>query len=322
MSRFCFVIAVCLLSLGCGRQAAPTTPSAKSTKKGIVGVSVLTLQNPFFKVIADTLTEELGKHGYEVVAVSGDENVALQQNQVKDFLVRKVSAIVLCPADSVAIGPVIQEANKQGVPVFTADIGCLAPDAKVVTHVATDNYDGGKKAGEAMIEALGEAGGNIAILDHRKVESCILRVKGFKEVLDAHNAQRTAGKIVIVKELPSGGSKDQGYRSAADALQSHDDLAGIFAINDPSALGARAALENAKRAERIKIIGFDGQPEGKKAIKEGKIYADPVQFPDKIGQVTAESILRYFNGDTPKTQILIPTALYRQADALKDETVK
>jgi ribose transport system substrate-binding protein len=318
MPRFCIALLVCLLSLGCGQQAAPT----KGAKKGTVGVSVLTLQNPFFKVIADTITEELGKHGYNVVAVSGDENVALQQNQVKDFLVRKVSAIVLCPADSVAIGPVIQEANKAGVPVFTADIGCLAPDAKVVTHVATDNYDGGKKAGEAMIEALGEAGGNIAILDHRKVESCILRVKGFKEVLEAHNAKRAAGKIVIVKELPSGGSKDQGYRSAADALQSHDDLVGIFAINDPSALGARAALENAKRAERIKIIGFDGQPEGKKAIKEGKIYADPVQFPDQIGRETAKSILSYFNGDTPRATILIPTALYRQADALKDESVK
>lgn len=322
MPRFCFLLAVCLVASGCGRQAMPTTPAAKGAKKGTVGVSVLTLQNPFFKVIADTLTEELGKHGYEVVAVSGDENVALQQNQVKDFLVGKASAIVLCPADSVAIGPVIQEANKAGVPVFTADIGCLAPEAKVVTHVATDNYDGGKKAGEAMIEALGAAGGNIAILDHRKVESCILRVQGFKEVLDAHNAKRAAGRIVIVTELPSGGSKDQGYRSAADALQAHDDLVGIFAINDPSALGARAALENAKRAERIKIIGFDGQPEGKKAIKEGKIYADPVQFPDRIGQETAKAILRYFNGDTPEPQILIPTALYRQADALKDPSVK
>ena len=151
MPRFLSVLLVFVLTLGCGQQAAPT----KGAKKGTVGVSVLTLQNPFFKVIADTVTEELGKHGYDVVAVSGDENVALQQNQVKDFLVRKVSAIVLCPADSVAIGPVIQEANKAGVPVFTADIGCLAPDAKVVTHVATDNYDGGKKAGEAMIEALG-----------------------------------------------------------------------------------------------------------------------------------------------------------------------
>ena len=318
MTRGLLLTVLCL-SFGC---QGPAAPPAKSAKKGTVGVSVLTLTNPFFKVIGDTLTEELGKEGYDVIVLSGNEDVALQQNQVKDFLVRKVSAIVLCPCDSKAIGAVIQEANKQGVPVFTADIGCLAPGAKVVTHVATDNYDGGKKAGVAMIEALGDTGGNIAVLDHRKVESCILRVKGFKEVLDAHNAKRATGKITIVKELPSGGSKDQGYKSTADALQAHDDLVGIFAINDPSALGARAALENAKRADRVKIIGFDGQPEGKQAIKEGKIYADPVQFPDQIGQKTAKAILGYFNGDPAQETILIPTELYRQADGLKDKELK
>ena len=321
MARILILAWLVLAAAGCNRPATVTTKAAKG-KRPTVGVSVLTLTNPFFKVIADTITDDLGKHGYDVIAVSGDEDVSLQQNQVKDFLVRKVAAMVLCPADSIAIGPVIQEANKQGVPVFTADIGCLAKDAKVVTHVATDNYDGGKKAGEAMIEALGEAGGPIAVLDHKKVESCILRVKGFKEVLAAHNEKRATGKITIVTELPSGGSKDQGYKSTADALQAHEDLVGIFAINDPSALGARAALENAKRAERVKIIGFDGQPEGKKAIREGKIYADPIQFPDKIGHETATAILAYFQGDAPRPEILIPTALYRQADAQKDPEAK
>jgi len=322
MRRIFWATALAALILGCNRPAPPASATPKPAKKGTIGVSVLTLTNPFFKVIGDTIADELGKHDYDVIVLSGDENISQQQNQVKDFLVRKVAAMVLCPCDSRAIGPVIQEANKQGVPVFTADIGCLAEDAKVVTHVATDNYDGGKKAAEAMIEALGEAGGNIAVLDHKKVESCILRVKGFKEVLDAYNAKRTAGQITIVKELPSGGSKDQGYKSAADALQAHDDLVGIFAINDPSALGARAALENAKRADRVKIIGFDGQPDGKKAIKEGKIYADPIQFPDKIGRETAKAILDYFSGETPKAAILIPTALYRQPDAANDSEIK
>src|SRR5207302_3722248 len=133
--------------------------------KGTVGVSVLTMANPFFKVIADNLTDELGRNGYKVIAVSGEFDVSKQQNQVKDFLVRKVSAIVLCPCDSKAIGAVIKEANDKGVPVFTADIACLATDAKVVTHVATDNYSGGKQAAQAMIEALGGPGGKVVILD-------------------------------------------------------------------------------------------------------------------------------------------------------------
>jgi ribose transport system substrate-binding protein len=281
-------------------------------------LSVLTLTNPFFKVIADTLREEAGKSGYDVIVTSGEFDVARQQNQVKDFIVKRCAAIVLCPCDSKAIGPAIQEATDAGIPVFTADIACLAPGAKVVTHIATDNYGGGRDAATAMIEALNGADGRIVILDYKAVESCILRVKGFKEVIDEHNRARESGKVTIVAELPGDGQKDRGYKATEDALQAHPDLNGIFAINDPAALGARAALEKAGRANDVHLIGFDGQPEGKQAIKDGKIYADPIQFPDKIGRETARAIVRHFEGDELPREILIPTAIYRKADAEAD----
>jgi ribose transport system substrate-binding protein len=286
--------------------------------KKLIGVSVLTLTHPFFIEISKALKSEAAQHGYDILLVSGEFDVAKQDKQVKDFLVRRVDAIVLSPCDSRAIGPVIQEANAAGVPVFTVDIACLAPAAKVITHVATDNFAGGKQAAVAMIELLGKSGGKIAIIDHRSVESCLLRVKGFKEVIDAHNQTPGTGKIEIVVELPGGGSKDIAFKAAEDLLQAHPDLTAIFAINDPTALGARVALEKAGRAERIKIIGFDGQPEGKQAIKEGKIYADPIQYPDKLGQATAKVIARYFEGEEVPAEILFETGLYRQADALKE----
>jgi ribose transport system substrate-binding protein len=306
-----------LLAALVGCEAGPPPPREQSDAprfRGTIGVSVLTLVNPFFKTIADSMTEEAAKHGYRVVAVSGDFDPARQQNQVKDFLAQGVSAIVLCPCDSKAVGPAIQEANGAGVPVFTADIACLARGAAVETHVATDNYAGGKQAAQAMIEALGEQGGKIVILDFKQAESCLLRVKGFKEVIAAHNEGRGAGRIDIVAELPGDGQKDRGYKAAEDSLQAHPDLAGIFAINDPSALGARAAVEKAGKTEEIRIIGFDGQPEGRKAIDEGKIYADPVQYPDRIGRETADVIARYFAGERVPPQILIPTELYRRPD--------
>ncbi|HEY8503214.1 MAG TPA: substrate-binding domain-containing protein [Gemmataceae bacterium] len=291
-------------------------------KKGTIGVSVLTLTNPFFKVIADNITAEAAKHGYDTIILSGDNDVAKQQGQIQDFIVKRVSAIVLCPCDSRSIGPAIREANAAGIPVFTADIACLDPDAKVVCHIATDNYGGGKQAAEAMIEALGPDGGKVVIIDFKQVESCILRVKGFKEVIEAHNKDRRQGRVEIVAELPGDGQRDKGYKAAQDALQSHRDLAGIFAINDPSALGAYAALEKAGRAGQVKLIGFDGQPDGRRAIKEGKIYADPVQFPDKIGQMTVETIIDYFNGEEVPPERLIPTGLYRHEDALKDPSLR
>jgi ribose transport system substrate-binding protein len=248
--------------------------------------------------------------------------VAKQQSQVKDFIVKQVSAIVLCPCDSKAIGPVVAEANKAGIPVLTADIACMAPGVDIVCHIATNNFSGGKQAGEAMITALGETGGKVVILDYKQAESCILRVDGFKQVIDAYNKGREKGKIDIVMELPGDGQKDKGFKAAEDAIQAHPDLAGVFAINDPSALGAWSALEKAGKANQVKIIGFDGQPDGKQAIKEGKIFADPIQYPERIGRETVQAIIRHFDGEKVEKALLIPTGLYTKADADKDPELK
>ena len=323
MKHTLLTILTCTLGLfiGCSQSTETAAPATETKSRGMIGVSLLTLDNPFFKVIGDNITTEGSKHGYETLVVSADKDVAKQGNQIKDFIVKKVSAIVLSPCDSKSIIPVIQEANAAGIPVFTVDIPCNEPGVKIVTQVATDNYGGGKEAAKAMIEALGEAGGKIAVLHFKQAESCILRVKGFTEVINEHNAGDKA-KVDIVTELESGGAKDIGYKAAEDAVQAHPDLRGIFAINDPAALGARAALEKAGKADQIVIIGFDGQPEGKQAIKDGKIYADPIQFPEQMGMQIVDAIVRHSKGETLPPEMLIPTSLYRKADAEKDPELK
>lgn len=310
------------LFMGCGvgdSDQAEVIATGETSPKGTIAMSVLTMNNPFFKEIADSATAEAAKHGYEVIVASGDFSVERQQSQIKDFVVNKVSAIVLCPCDSKAIGPAIIEANEAGIPVFTADIACLDPNAKVVTHVATDNFAGGRMAAEAIVEALGGQG-KVAILDYPEVESVILRTKGFTERLAELNEDETVD-VEVVETLPGQGDKAKSMKAAQDLIQSHPDLDGIFAINDPSALGALAALENSGKSDRVKIIGFDGQPEGKEAILDGKIYADPIQFPDRIGRETIKVIMKYMNGEETPPEILIPTALYRQSDAQNDPSL-
>ena len=326
--RTLLLLAACatIASVGCGKtdeKATSTgTPAAKPAKAlPKIGVSLLTLENPFFKVIGDNIVLEGKKHGYDVIVVSGDKDVSKQGNQIKDFIVQGVAAIVLSPCDSKSIVPIIQEANKAGIPVFTVDIPCNEPGVKIATQVATDNFGGGREAGEAMIEALGEAGGQVAVLHFKQAESCQLRVKGFKEVIDAHNASGKA-KIEIVTELESSGAKDQGYKATEDALQANPEIRGIFAINDPAALGAWAALSKAGKTAQVQIVGFDGQPEGKQAIKEGKIFADPIQFPDKMGHQIVDAIVRHSKGEELPAQMLIPTSLYRRDDANKDPELK
>ncbi len=318
MKRLAFLLASISIPFvtGCGDKKGDDSTGSSGSGKKVIAYSMMTSQNPFFLVIEKHMKAEAEKHGYELIAVSGDEDADKQHNQVREFISKKVAAIVLSPCKSKLIGPAIKEANDAGIPVFTCDNKSLSPEGKVVCHIATDNYQGGKLGGEAILELVGETGGKVLVLHYRRAESCILRVKGFNEVIDAHNA---AGKPKItVIELEGGGKREIGEKATAEALQSHKDLAAIFAINDPSGLGAYQALVREKKQDQVKIVAFDGAREGKLAIKEGKIYADPIQFPDKMGVMTVQKIIAYFNGETVEEEILIPSALYRKADAEKD----
>lgn len=315
---------------GCSGDAAKPGPGSETTTgqttapkatRGTIGVSLLAFENPFFKVIADNIEAEGKKNGYDCILLSADNDAAKQSNQVKDFIVSKVAAIVVSPRDAKSIVPAIQDANAAGIPVFTVDIPCLEPNVKIVTQIATDNLGGGREAGNAIIEALGTRGGKVAILGFATAQSCMLRVKGFKEVIDTYNSN-AVNKITIVGEYESEGKRDRGAAAMKDILQSNDGINAVFAINDPAALGARAALEQAGKADSVIIVGFDGQQEGKEAIRDGKIYADPIQFPDRMGVEVVQAIMAHSKGKEVPAETLIPTKLYKKADADQDPSLK
>lgn len=326
MSTARTILAAVVLGAGCqgepARQPAGSTEgdgdAATAEVRGVIGYSALTLTNPFFKVIAQNMEDELADHGYQMLLNSGEQDVKRQAEQIDDFIVREVSAIVINPCDSQSIGPAIARANAAGIPVFTNDIKYDGSVGEVVCHVATDNLQGGRLAGEAMIKHLGDAGGKVAILHYPDVESCQRRVEGFQDVIDGHNAKPDIEPIEIVATLDSRAKRDGAFKAASDIIEAHPDLSAVFAINDPAALGAYEALEGVGKADQVTLIGFDGQMIGKRAIKEGKILCDPVQFPDRIGRKTVEMIVKHFAGEEVENELLIPSELYYQADALRD----
>lgn len=290
---------------GAGRGAGQSAP--------VIGVSLLTRTHPFYQDLEAGLRLAAEEHGFELLVQAGEFDVARQKDQIADFLVRKVAAIVVCPCDSRSIGTSIEAANAAGVPVFTADIAVLAEGAKVVCHVASDNVEGGRLAARALSRAI-EGQGKIAIIDHPEVESVIQRVRGFELELQEHSGVR------VVAKLSGRGVKDGAFRTTEDILQAHRDLAGIFAINDDSALGALAAVEKAGRRGRVSIVGFDAVPEARAAIADGKIYADVVQQPRLIGFQTIGAIADYLAGKPVAPRVLIPCALYTQDDARREAT--
>lgn len=312
----CLLFLFALLWGGCAK--GPDEPQKKT-----VGILVQTTVNPFFLDLAEATQKELGE-GYEVTILGGDNNADRQSKQITDLIVQEVDALLITPCNANAVGASIRDANAAGIPVFTADTACLDSDAKIVNHVATDNLKGGELAGEAMIKALDAKGGKILILDYEQAESCQQRVAGFRKIIEQHNnaPQNANAQIDIVAQLPSKAEEPTARNQTKDALNANKDLIGIFAINDPAALGAVAAIEEANLQKQIKVIGFDGQKIGKLAIRDGRIYADPIQFPKLMGQLSGEYMKAYFAGQDVKPTHMIAPQLYFQADALADASLK
>ena len=88
------------------------------------------------------------------------------------------------------------------------------------------------------------------------------------------------------------------------------------------ALGAVAALQAAGKLDQVVVVGFDGQPEAKQAIRDGKLFDTPVQFPDRMAVESVKSIMKYFEGEEVDDTLLIPTEAYRSEDAEKDPTLR
>jgi len=274
LASFCIVLASC--SGGGG---------SKPSK--VIGVALLTRAHVFYRDLEEGLMSEARKHNYELIVTTAEFDLGKQIGQIEDFATRKVDAIIVCPVDSRGIGPGIRKANDAGIPIFTADIA--AQEGIVVSHIASDNVAGGRLAGEYLAKAL-NGKGSIAIINHPAVTSVLDRVQGFKEALSAFPGIR------IVADVSGMGVRDKAMQAAADVLQAHQRLDGIFGINDDSALGALDAIQQFKR-EGIVVIGYDATPPAADAIRKGTaLKADVVQYPDKIGAMTVQTIFEHFSG--------------------------
>ena len=180
----------------------------------------------------------------------------------------------------------IAEANKAGIPVFTADIA--AEEGKVISHIASDNVQGGRVAGEYLAKVL-NGKGKIAIINQPAITSVLDRVVGFREALNKYP------DIKIVADVNGQGVRDRSLQATADVLQANPQLNGIFGINDDTALGALDAVNQFNR-KGIVIIGYDATPPAVDAIlKNSPLKADVVQYPKKIGIKTIDIINDYFN---------------------------
>lgn len=303
----CAALGACSSSGGSSTSAGASPGTAGKT----IGVSIQNREAQFYQDMESGMDAEAKKYGYTVNVVDANRDNARQQAQVEDFISQKVDAIVLTPYDSQAIGSAIAEANRAGIPVFTADIASTSKIGKVVAHVASDNVQGGEQAGKLICQGVGKTG-SVAIIDEPEVTSVQDRVKGFRQALKAD-----CPGVTIVADVDAGGQRDTAANDTSDILQSHKDLKGIFGINDDSALGALTSIKAAGLVGKITIVGFDASPEARTAIAAGQMYGDAVQYPKEIGAKTIDAIHDYFSGKKPAPIVHINVGTFTKADAAK-----
>lgn len=298
-------LSIILLSLalfmlgGCSLEPPQWAKPAKKDKLEDIkiGLSVSTLNNPFFVSLKDGVVKEAKKNQMETIVVDAQNDSAKQINDVEDLIQQGVDVLLINPTDSSAISTAVQSANAIGIPVITLDRS--AEEGDVVTLVASDNVKGGQMAGDFIVEKLGE-GAKVAELEGVPGASATReRGKGFHLTADK--------KLEVVAKQSADFDRTKGLNVMENILQGHPDIQAVFAHNDEMALGAIEAI--ASSGKDILVIGFDGNDDAIKSVKAGQMAATVAQQPELIGQLAVQAAADTMKGKKVEKAIPAPLKL-------------
>lgn len=248
-------------------------PFAQAKELKSIGVTVGDLANPFFVQIAkgaELKAKELAGDKVNVVSVSSGYDLGQQVAQIDNFIAAKTDMIILNAADSKGIGPAVERARKAGIVVVAVDVAADGADATVTSN----NYQAGEIACQTIVEKL-NGKGNVVIINGPPVSAVQDRVQGCQDVFAKH-----ADIKVLSHNQNAKGSREGGLEVMTSLLIAHPKIDAVFAINDPTAIGADLAAKQAQRNEFF-IMGVDGSPDGEEALKlsDSLFRGTPAQDP-------------------------------------------
>ncbi|MEV4036624.1 ABC transporter permease/substrate-binding protein [Streptomyces umbrinus] len=288
-------LAVVLVAAIVGGLSLFNNGSSSSNPK--VGLSLSTLNNPFFVQIKEGAQAEAKKLGADLTVTDAQNDASQQANQLQNFTSEGVDSIIVNPVDSDAAGPSVRSANKSDIPVVGVDRG--VNKAETAALVASDNVEGGKLGAKALAEKLGGKGKIVILQGLAGTSASRERGAGFAEGLKAYPG------IDVVAKQPADFDRTKGLDVMTNLLQAHPDVQGVFAENDEMALGAVKAL-GSKAGKSVQVIGFDGTPDGLKAVKEGTMYASVAQQPKELGRIAVENALRAADDKEVEKTVKVP----------------
>jgi len=285
------VIAGVALTLGLtpGLTACGTEGSSGGQGGVKLGMTVSTLNNPFFVQLRDGAQEQARESGAALTVTDAQNDSSQQVNQVQNFVSQNMKAIIINPVDSNAAAPAVTAAERAGIPVIAADRGVVG--AEVAQTVASDNVAGGKLGAEELARLMGEKGQVVVLQGTPGTSASRDRGQGFEEGIKAFP------NIKVVARQPADFDRTKGLDVMTNLLQAHPDVTGVFAENDEMALGAIKALGNRAGAE-VKVVGFDGTPDGLAAVRDGTMSATVAQQPRLLGQQAVLSAIAAAAGES------------------------
>jgi ribose transport system substrate-binding protein len=283
--------------------AVALTGAAGAKDLNKIGISLGSMGNPFFVALATGATDKAKEvnPNVEVTALGYDYDMNKQFTQIDNFIAAGVDLILLNPADPKAVAPAIARAQAAGIPVVAVDTAAEGADATVTT----DNVQAGEIACQYIVDKLGGKG-DVVIVNGPQVSAVIDRVVGCKKAFEANS-----GIKLLSSDQDAKGSRDGGLNVMQSLLTRFEKIDAVFAINDPTGIGASLAAKQAGRTDLF-ITAVDGAPDIEAELKDTSslVLASSSQDPYAMAQLATEIGIGLINGKKPEQQVtLMPSKL-------------
>ncbi|MFS0666364.1 ribose ABC transporter substrate-binding protein RbsB [Peribacillus frigoritolerans] len=288
------VLAACSMDSGLTDDKKEKKDSMKDVK---VGVSISTLNNPFFVSLKDGIEKKAKEKGMKVTVVDAQDDTAKQISGIEDLILQKVDVLLVNPTDSAAISSAVKDANDAGIPVITIDRS--SDEGDIETFIASDNVAGGEMAAEYLVKELGEKAKVVELEGVSGASATRERGKGFHNIADK--------QLEVLTSQTAEFDRTKGLNVMENILQGNKDIQAVFAHNDEMALGAIEAIKAA--GKDIIVVGFDGNDDALKAVENGELNATIAQQPALIGEEAINAAEKILKGDKVDDTISVPLKL-------------
>lgn len=275
-----------------------SSAQADTPQKPKVALVMKSLANEFFLTMEDGAKAYQKEHSADFDLVSNgikdETDTANQIRIVEQMIVSKVNALVIAPADSKAMVPVIKKAVDAGITVINIDNqldpGVLKSKNISVPFVGPDNRKGALLVGEYLAKQL-KAGDEVGIIEGvSTTTNAQQRTAGFKDAMEA-------AQIKVVSLQSGDWEIDAGNRVASAMLSEYPNLKALLAGNDSMAVGAVSAVRAAGKAGKVQVVGYDNINAIKPMLKDGRVLATADQFAAKQAVFGIETALKILKGE-------------------------